>query len=77
MTTIPETPGCKTAQLFRWILTGHQGVRSNTPSTPALARQSSFRGPAVSLKRASLLSVNFPNGWSRAPGLPIRRDQSP
>jgi hypothetical protein len=40
MTTTPELPSCKTAQLFRWILTGHQGARSNIASTLILGRQS-------------------------------------
>ena len=59
--TAPKPRGRKADRLLSWFSTGHHGARSDRTSTPGLGRQYSFRDPAQSLQRASLLPANLPN----------------
>jgi hypothetical protein len=60
--TVPKPQRRKATRLLSWLSTGHEGARSNGPSTPVLARQSSPGEPAVSLEPGSLLPADFANG---------------
>ena len=60
MTTTSEPRRCKAARLLSWFATGHDGARSNRPSTPVLDRRSPPGDPALPLRRGSLLPANLP-----------------